>query len=68
MTAQQTKVITAITEQLDADRWAASQAARDVAQMDAVSVLYAVQIKISEGRIAEARAMVEAYRASQRSN
>jgi hypothetical protein len=65
MTTQQAKVIRNIEAQHEAQRFNAEQAARE-AELDAVSVLYAVQVKIAEGRIEEARAMVEAYRASQK--
>lgn len=62
MTAQQAKTITHINEALEAQRYTASQASREVAQMDAYSVLLAVEVKLSEGRIDEAKAMVKAYR------
>lgn len=55
-------------EQLEAQRWNASQAGRDVAELDAVSVLIAVEVKLAEGRTEEARAMVQAWRASQKGN
>jgi len=68
MTAQQTQTIRNINDQIEADCWIASQAAREVAEMDAVSVLYAVEVKIGEGRIELAKAMVEAFRKSQKGN
>ena len=68
MTAQQRNTIRDINDQIEADCWLASQAAREVAGLDAVSVLYAVEVKIAEGRIELAKAMVEAFRKSQRSN
>jgi hypothetical protein len=69
MTTQQTKAITTVLEGLAAERFTADQAARDALELDAVSVFYAVQVKISEGRIEEARAIVAAWRTSnQRSN
>jgi hypothetical protein len=66
MTTQQRITIQHIEQQHEAQRFAAEQAAREVAQLDAVSVLYAVEVKIAEGRIDEAKAMVEAYRKSQK--
>lgn len=69
MTTQQAKTIQHINDQHEAERFTADQAAREVAEMDTLSVYYAVQVKISEGRIDEARAMVAAWKASnQRSN
>jgi hypothetical protein len=69
MTTPQAKTIQTVLDQLAAERFTADQAARDAAELDAVSVYYAVQVKLAEGRIDEARAMVAAYRASnQRSN
>lgn len=69
MTTQQTKAIQAVLDQHAAERFTADQAARDAAELDTLSVYYAVQVKISEGRIEEARAMVAAWKASnQRSN
>jgi len=43
-------------------RFTASQAARDVAQLDVVSVWYAVEAKLALGLVEEARAIVKAYR------
>lgn len=68
MTQQQQRTIRTIEAQHEAQRFAADQAAREVAELDAVSVLYAVEVKMAEGRIDEARAMVQAWRASKRSN
>lgn len=68
MTSQQRQTITHINEDMATERWLAEQAAREVAELDAYSVLLAVEVKISEGRIEEAKAMVAAYRASKRSN
>jgi hypothetical protein len=69
MTAQQHNAIKKVEAGHEAERFTADQAAREATQLDAVSVFYAVQVKISEGRIDEARAIVAAYRASnQRSN
>lgn len=67
MTTQQHIVIAHIEAQHEAERFSADQAAREVAELDAVSVLYAIEVKLSEGRIEEARAMAAAYRASKRS-
>jgi len=68
MTAQQRNTIRDINNQIEADCWLASQAAREVAEMDAYSVLLAVEVKIAEGRIELAKAMVEAFRKSQKGN
>ena len=69
MTTQQSKAIQTVLEGLAAERFTADQAAREVSELDAVSVYYAVQVKIAEGRIDEARAIVAAWRTSnQRSN
>jgi hypothetical protein len=68
MTAQQTQTIRNINDQIEADCWIASQAAREVACLDAYSVLLAVEVKIAEGRIELAKAMVEAFRKSQKGN
>jgi hypothetical protein len=69
MTTQQTNAIKTVLEGLAAERFTADQAARDAAELDAVSVYYAVQVKLAEGRIEEARAIVAAWRTSnQRSN
>ncbi len=67
MTRNQAATIARIEAQHEAQRFAASQAPRD-AELDAYSVLLAVEVKISEGRIEEAKAMVEAYRRSQKGN
>jgi hypothetical protein len=69
MTTQQANAIQTVLEGLAAERFTADQAARDAAELDAVSVLYAVQAKIEAGLIEEARAIVAAWRTSnQRSN
>lgn len=64
MTANQHRTINQVNAQLEAQRFTASQAARDVAELDAVAVLIAVEVKLAEGRIEEAKAMVAQYRAS----
>lgn len=68
MTTQQHITIAHIEAQHEAQRFEASQASREVAELNAVSVLYAVQAKLEAGLIDEAKAIVEAYRASKRSN
>jgi hypothetical protein len=68
MTAQQHNVIAHIEAGHEAQRFQADQAAREVAELDAVSVLYAVEAKLAAGLVDEAKAIVEAYRASKRSN
>lgn len=47
---------------LEAQRFVASQAAREMAQLDPRSVLLVVQAKIAAGFIDEAKAIVKAYR------
>ena len=51
-------------EQQEAQRFAASQAAREVAHLDPRSVLIAIQVKIAEGRMDIARQMYEDWKAS----
>lgn len=51
-----------IEAQLETQRHIAAQAAREVAQLDVRSVLIAVEVKLAEGRIEEAKAIVAAYR------
>jgi hypothetical protein len=51
-----------IETQLEAQRFQAAQAAREVAAMDVVSVLYAVEAKLAAGLVDEAKAIVKAYR------
>lgn len=64
MTAAQRTTIAHIEAQHEAQRFAAEQAAREVAELDAVSVLYVVQAKLEAGLVEEAKAIVLAYRAS----
>jgi hypothetical protein len=54
MTTQQTNAIKTVLEGLAAERFTADQAARDAAELDAVSVYYAVQVKLARycGRVA----------------
>ena len=68
MTTQQAKVIRNIEDAHAAERFTAAQAAREVAELDARSVWIAVQVKIAEGRMDEAEAMVAAWRASKKGN
>ena len=65
MTSQQRTTIAHIEAQHEAQRFTADQAAREVAELDVVSVLIAVQVKIGEGRIDEAKAIVKAWKAGQ---
>lgn len=62
MTRQQA-TIAHIEAQHEAQRFAASQASREVAELDAVSVLYAVQAKLEAGLVSEAAEIVRQYRA-----
>lgn len=65
MTAQQTNVIKHINDQHEAQRFIASQASRDVAELDVRSVLLVVKAKIEAGRIDEAKAIVKQWKAGQ---
>ncbi len=51
-------------EQLEAQRWAASQASRDAQTLDVLNVLYVVKQLLADGRDADARRVVAEYRAS----
>lgn len=68
MTTQQANVIKHIEEAHEAQRFEASQASREQAELDAVSVLYVVEAKLAAGLVDEAKAIVAQYRASKRSN
>ena len=68
MTTQQHNAIAKVEAQHEAQRFQAEQAAREVAELDAYSVLLAIEVKLSEGRIDEAKAMAAEYRKSKRSN
>ena len=68
MTTQQHIVIAHIEAQHEAQRFQAEQAPREQAELDAVSVLIAIEVKLSEGRLEEAKAMAAEYRKSKRSN
>lgn len=61
MTTAQRITIRKIEEQAEAERWQAAQAAREQALIEE-SVIIAVQVKIEEGRIEEARQMWLAYK------
>jgi hypothetical protein len=55
MTTQQAKTIQRIEAAHEAQRFQADQAAREQAQLIEDAVIIAVQVKIEEGRMAEAR-------------
>jgi hypothetical protein len=55
MTSQQRTTIAHIEAQHEAQRFQADQAAREQAQLIEDAVIIAVQVKIEEGRMAEAR-------------
>lgn len=62
MTSQQRTTIAHIEAQHETERFIADQAARELAQMDERSVLIAIQVKLAEGRIEEARAIAAAWK------
>lgn len=64
MTTQQAITIRKINEQDEAQRFEASQVAREQPQLIEESVIIAVQVKIAEGRMAEARQMWLDYKRS----
>ena len=64
MTTQQRTTIAHIEAQHEAQRFEASQASREQAQLIEESVVIAVQVKIEEGRIEEARQMWLEYKRS----
>lgn len=68
MTTQQTKVIQHIEAKLEADRFQAEQASREQSCLDELSVILAVEVKIAEGRMAEARQMWLDYKHSKKGN
>jgi len=68
MTTQQHNAIANVEAQHEAQRFQAEQAGREVAELDAYSVLLAIEVKLSEGRIDEARAMAAEYRKSKKGN
>lgn len=49
-------------QQQEAQRFIASQASREMTQLDALSVYYVVKAKIEAGLVDEARAIVKAYK------
>ncbi len=53
-------------QQLEAQRFTASQASREVAQLDARAVLIAIEVKLAEGNIDAARAIAAEWKAAQR--
>ncbi len=67
MTTQQRITIAHIEAAHEAERFEASQASRESAELDVVSVLYAVEAKLAAGLVEEAKAIVAEYRASKRS-
>lgn len=67
MTTQQRTTIAHIEQAHEAQRFTADQAARETSELDAVATLIAVEVKMQEGRIDEARALVQAWRKSKRS-
>jgi len=62
MTRQQAQTIQHIEAQHEAQRFEASQASREVAQLIEEAVIIAVQVKLNEGNIEAARAIWRAYR------
>lgn len=68
MTTQQLNAIKHVEAGHEAERFQAEQAPRESAEMDALSVLLAIEVKLAEGRIEEARQMAAEYRKSKRSN
>lgn len=64
MTTQQHNTIARIEAQHEAQRFEADQASREQAQLIEESVIIAVQVKIQEGRMAEARAIWLDYKRS----
>jgi len=51
-------------QQQEAQRWEASQASREQAQLDPRSVLIAIEVKLSEGRYDEAKQLYLDWKAS----
>lgn len=64
MTTQQRRTIRQINETMDAARFIAQQASREVAELDERCLLIAIEVKLAEGRIEEARAMYLDYKRS----
>jgi len=65
MTTQQHNVIAKIEAGHEAQRFSASQAARETSELDARSVLLVVEAKIEAGLVDEAKAIVKAWKAGQ---
>lgn len=65
MTTQQSIAIQHINDQHAAERFIASQASREQAELDVRSVLLVVKAKLEAGLIDEAKAIVKAWKAGQ---
>jgi len=68
MTTAQRTTIAHIDAAMEAERFTAAQAAREVATLDPRSVLLVVEAKLAAGLVDEAKAIVAAYRASKGGN
>ena len=68
MTTQQRTTIAHIEAQHEAQRFAADQAGRETSELDPRAVLIAIEVKLAEGRIDEARALANEYRASKKAS
>jgi hypothetical protein len=55
-------------EALEAQRWEASQAARDAATLDVLNVLYVVKQMLADERYDDAKRAVAEYRASKQAS
>jgi hypothetical protein len=62
MTSQQHRTIQKINAAHEAERFTASQASREVAELDVLSVYYVIKAHIEAGRIEEAKAIAAEYR------
>ena len=65
MTTQQSITIQRIEAQHEAERFAADQAARDVAELDPRSVYYVIKAKLAARLVEEARAIAAKWKAGQ---
>lgn len=65
MTSQQRITIQHIEATHEAERFIASEAAREVAELDVRSVLVAIQVKMNDGDIDGAKAIAKAWKAGQ---
>lgn len=63
MTTAQRQTIAHINTALEAERFSAQQAAREVSQLDVRSVLLVVEAKLAAGLVEEAKAIVKAWKA-----